>query len=115
MTSEKNKVILHVEDEPAHATIIRIALQRNLGDINLMQVEDGGIALDYLYRRGPYADPAVSPRPDLMLLDLRMPQLGGFEVLAIIKKRFRAANDSNCYYDNLGFTRRPGQGSHMRC
>jgi len=46
MTSEKNKVILHVEDEPAHATIIRIAFQCNLGDINLMQVEDGTTAIN---------------------------------------------------------------------
>jgi len=86
MTSERNKVILHVEDEPAHAAIVRIALQRNVGDINLRQVDDGGVALDYLYRRGPYEDPALSPRPDLILLDLRMPRISGLEFLAIIRK-----------------------------
>lgn len=86
MTSEKTRVILHAEDEPAHAAIVRVALQRNVGDVQLRQVDDGRAALDYLYRRRPYEDPAVSPRPDLILLDLRMPHVSGLEVLAIVKK-----------------------------
>ena len=86
MTSEKTRVILHAEDEPAHAAIVRIALQRNVGDVQLRQVGDGRAALDYLYRRGLYEDPAVSPKPDLILLDLRMPHVSGLDVLANVKK-----------------------------
>ncbi|MCA1796733.1 MAG: response regulator [Geobacteraceae bacterium] len=86
MTNEKTRVILHAEDEPAHAAIVRIALQRNVGDVHLRQVGDGKAALDYLYRRGSYEDPAISPRPDLIILDLRMPHVSGLEVLAIVKK-----------------------------
>jgi len=86
MTSEKTKVILHAEDEPAHAAIVRKALQLSVANVQLRQVGDGRAALDYLYRRGSYEDPAVSPKPDLILLDLRMPHVGGLQVLAIIKE-----------------------------
>lgn len=86
MTNEKTRVILHAEDEPAHAAIVRIALQRNVGDVQLKQVDDGKAALDYLYRRGSYEDPAISPRPDLIILDLRMPHVSGLEILTIVKK-----------------------------
>ena len=85
MNQHKTRIILHAEDEPAHAAIVRIALQRNVGDVQLRQVGDGRAALDYLYRRGSYEDPAVSPTPDLLLLDLRMPHVGGLDVLTIVK------------------------------
>jgi CheY-like chemotaxis protein len=86
MTSEKTRVILHAEDEPAHAAIVRKALQLSVANVQLRQVADGRAALDYLYRCGTCEDPAVSPKPDLILLDLRMPHVGGLQVLATIKK-----------------------------
>ena len=86
MTSAVTKVILHAEDESAHATIVRKALQGNFSDVQLIQVEDGRVALDYLYRTGVYEDSAVSLRPDLILLDLRMPRMSGLEVLSVVKK-----------------------------
>jgi CheY-like chemotaxis protein len=86
MTNEQTRVILHAEDEPAHAAIVRIALQRYDGDVQLRQVGDGRAALDYLYRRGSYENSSAAPRPHLILLDLRMPHVSGLEVLAIVKK-----------------------------
>jgi CheY-like chemotaxis protein len=49
-------------------------------------VQDGVELLDYLYRRGAYANPEDSPRPGLILLDLNMPRLDGREALESIKQ-----------------------------
>jgi CheY-like chemotaxis protein len=77
--------ILLVEDEPAHAEIVR----RNFESIrianSLIHVSDGEAALDYLYRNNAFSDPALSPRPDLILLDLRLPKVDGLQVLKTIK------------------------------
>jgi len=79
-------LILLVEDDPAHAEIVR----RNLTDFRvanrIVHVADGQAALDYLFRRNQYADPAASPRPNIILLDLRLPKVDGLEVLRQIKE-----------------------------
>ncbi|MBL0224501.1 MAG: response regulator [Geobacteraceae bacterium] len=77
--------ILLVEDEPAHVEIVR----RNFETIGiahtLKHVPDGESALDYLYRNDSFRDPASSPRPGLILLDLRLPKVDGLQVLKTIK------------------------------
>ena len=77
--------ILLVEDDPAHAEIVR----RNFEDFRLANrlthVSDGQEALDYLYRREQFSNPLLSPRPGLILLDLRLPKVEGLEVLKTIK------------------------------
>lgn len=78
-------VILLVEDDPAHAEIVRRNFEGFRLANRLLSVADGQEALDYLYRRGAHADPARSPRPGLILLDLRLPKVDGLEVLATIK------------------------------
>ena len=82
-------IILLVEDEPAHAEIVR----RNFVNfrivnrpVQLVHVADGQQALDYLFRRAEFQDPNQSPRPNLILLDLRLPKVDGLEVLKIVKE-----------------------------
>ncbi len=78
-------VILLVEDEEAHAEIIRRNLEESRLGNNLVHLTDGQMALDYLYRRNDFLDPATSPRPGLILLDLRLPKVDGLEVLRTLK------------------------------
>ena len=78
-------VILLVEDDPAHAEIVRRNLVDNRAANRLMHVADGQAALDYLYRRAEFQDEAQSPRPGLILLDLRLPKVDGLDVLKTIK------------------------------
>lgn len=59
----------------------RRALEQSRIRNDLYIVEDGEEALDYLLRRGKYEDPASSPKPDLMLLDLNMPKMDGKQLL----------------------------------
>jgi len=78
-------VILLVEDDPAHAEIVRRNFVNFRMANQLIHVADGQEALDYLFRQGEFQDPNRSPRPHLILLDLRLPKVDGMEVLKIVK------------------------------
>jgi CheY-like chemotaxis protein len=82
-------VILLVEDDPAHAEIVRRNFEEFHVANRLMHVGDGQAALDYLYRRGEFRDPERAPVPSLILLDLRLPKVEGLEVLKTIKSDSR--------------------------
>ena len=78
-------IILLVEDDPAHAEIVRRNFVNFRMANRLMHVSDGQLALDYLFHRGEFQDPGKSPRPNLILLDLRLPKVDGLEVLKTVK------------------------------
>lgn len=75
--------ILLAEDNEDHAFLAVRALRDFEGvHFTVDPVRNGADALDYIYRRGRFAG---QPRPDLILLDLKMPKVGGLEVLEQIK------------------------------
>jgi len=78
------KRILLVEDSPRDAELILDALDANQLANEIVHVRDGADALDYLYRRGEFAD-RPDAQPALMLLDLKLPKVDGLEVLRQVK------------------------------
>ncbi len=74
--------ILLVEDSPSDVLMTREALKNAKVLNNLHVVEDGVEAMDFLRKKGKYAD---APRPHLILLDLNLPRKSGREVLAEMK------------------------------
>jgi CheY-like chemotaxis protein len=78
-------VILMADDDEDDRRLTTDALHHSHLANDLRYVEDGEQLMDYLYRRGKYLDPAASPRPGLILLDLNMPRKDGREALAEIK------------------------------
>lgn len=86
MTVPKQSIlIMLVEDDEGHQLLIRENLRAG-GIVNdVIQLGDGQQAWDYLTRRGAYQDPAKSPRPGLILLDIKMPKVDGYALLEKIK------------------------------
>lgn len=84
--------ILMADDDADDRQMTKEAFDESHVANDLRFVEDGEELMDYLHRRGKYADPAASPRPGLILLDLNMPRKDGREALEEIKSdpRLRA-------------------------
>ncbi|MCK9419030.1 MAG: response regulator [Nitrospirae bacterium] len=76
--------ILLVEDDPGHALLIKKNLQRGGVTHEIVVLDDGRKAVNYLFKQGEYATDE-RPAPDLILLDLNLPILSGYQVLKIIK------------------------------
>lgn len=83
--SSKPVTILMADDDPDDRQLTREAFEDSRVTNDLRFVSDGVELMDYLYRRGKYADPAASPRPSLILLDLNMPRKDGREALKEIR------------------------------
>ncbi len=80
-TPEKIKVLV-VEDNQDDVMIIKRAMRKSGAHCELYFAYDGEEALNFLYHQGKFED---APRPDLILLDWRLPKISGDEVLEKIK------------------------------
>lgn len=85
MKMENKCLVLMVDDDEDDFFLVRSAFKQNGFTSELRLLPNGQELMDYLYRRGIYSDPSLSPRPRVILLDLNMPQKDGRQTLREIK------------------------------
>ena len=81
--------VLLVEDNPRDVRLTQRAFQQAGLPHDLRVVRDGDEALAYLHREGAYRATETAPRPDVILLDLNLPRMGGHELLREVKQDSR--------------------------
>lgn len=81
----KSDVILLVEDNPDDLELMQLSLKEQNISNEVIVARDGSEALDYLFATGAHAGRDVSATPVVVLLDLKMPKVDGFEVLRRIR------------------------------
>ncbi len=82
-----SKRVLVAEDDPSDVFFLKRAFQMAGVPASLQFVRDGQEAIDYLDGENRFADRNTYPLPDLMLLDLKMPRLDGFDVLNWLRQQ----------------------------
>ena len=85
MTGEPVLVML-IEDNIDHAELVVRTLEDHIISNKVRHFLDGQSALDYLFRRGEFTEAKETPRPHVILLDLRLPRVDGIDVLKAIKE-----------------------------
>jgi len=81
----QDKMILLVEDNPDDEALTLRAIKKNKIGNNVVVVRDGAEALEFLFCSGVYADRDPNNKPQVILLDLKLPKVDGLEVLRRIR------------------------------
>lgn len=81
----EEQTILMVDDSANDLILMRTAFNKAGCKFALQEVHDGEEAIAYLQGAGPYCDRIKYPLPAIMLLDLNMPKMSGFDVLAWVR------------------------------
>jgi CheY-like chemotaxis protein len=79
-------LVMLIEDNADHAELVMRTLEEHKIANKVRHFLDGQSALDYLFHRGEFSDPATNVRPHIILLDLRLPRVDGIDVLKAIKE-----------------------------
>lgn len=82
---ENHVEIILVEDNPFEAELAIRSLKKNHLANNLIHIDDGAEALDFIFAKGKYESRDGMPKPKLILLDLNLPKVSGIEILKQIK------------------------------
>jgi CheY-like chemotaxis protein len=79
-------VVLIVDDDPDDIELMQLAFEKAKAPCGLMSAADGAEAIKYLSGEGEFSDRDIYPMPLLVLLDLNMPRVNGFDVLEWVQK-----------------------------
>jgi CheY-like chemotaxis protein len=86
MSKHDRPVFLVVDDSADDRELARLAFERSSIQADLHMVDDGEAAMAYLRREGAFAGDGAAPFPTIVLLDLRMRAMDGYEVLEEVRK-----------------------------
>lgn len=86
LESPDSRTILVAEDDDTDFFFLQTAFEMEALPHRLFRARNGHEVMDYLEGKGAFADRNQSPLPELLILDLKMPERDGFEVLAALKK-----------------------------
>jgi len=91
VVANRSGVILVAEDNPRDTFLLKRALSRRGIRVPIIFVSDGQEVLDYLSAQPPFDDRNANPWPALVVLDLAMPKVSGFEVLAWMRRHLASS------------------------
>lgn len=78
--------VLYVEDDPNDVFFFERAIESAKLDVKVRTVPDGDIAIEWIAGNGVYSARDAYPKPDVLVLDLKLPRVNGFSVLDTIRR-----------------------------